>query len=107
MKTDTHGYRKSYIAGCRCFPCTVANAHYIAQYRHRQRTGQILLGAKIAADRAKRLLEQLHQEQVTKASIAHALGLRSPGLKLHDRITVRRYLKIKRVHRQYFSEAYD
>lgn len=105
--TPRHATRATYIAGCRCFACRVANAHYIARYRLRQRAGAVLLGAKIDSARARRLLDQLRREQVTNTAIAHALGLRSPELEIYDRITVRRFLQIKRVHRRYMSEAHD
>lgn len=110
-----HGTRAAYLRGvgpergpgkgCRCRACRVANAAYLQRYRQLRRAGTVLLGAKIAADNAKRLIEQLRREDLTKTAIAHALGLRSPGLKVQNRITVRRLLKIKRVHRRYFSEA--
>lgn len=103
--SDSHGTYSHYVAGCRCFQCRVANADYTREYRQRRRAGAVLLGAKISAAIAKRLLEQLAREQVKKGDIAKALGLRSHLVKVHARITVRKHLLIKRLHRRYMSEA--
>jgi hypothetical protein len=102
-----HGTRGGYTQGCRCLKCRAANAQYIADYRQHKRANKVLLGATIASEAARRLLEHLHREHLTKTAVARALGLRSPGLKVHARITVRRHLLIKRLHRMYMSEAHD
>lgn len=33
----THGIRSSYVEGCRCDPCTDAEARYSFGYKHRRR----------------------------------------------------------------------
>src|SRR4051812_7466936 len=101
----THGTRVAYQTGCRCLPCRLANAEYMASYRQRLRAGAVLLGAKVASAAARRLLDQLRREGIPKAHIAQALGLRSPVVRVHAQITVRKFMKIKRVHRSYLSEA--
>lgn len=99
--------RARYTSGCRCLPCKAANAHYISQLRKKKLKGQIVLGAIISAEESKRRLNALHREQFTQKRLAHELGLRSPQVKVHARITVRKHLRIQRVYQAYMSEPQD
>lgn len=100
-----HGSRTTYqVDGCRCQPCRQANARYLHDLRKRKLRGKIILGAIISAAESRRLLNQLHREQVQRGDVAHALGLKVPQVKVYQHITVRKALKIKRLHRMWMSE---
>lgn len=105
MPTCGHGTRSTYGAGCRCLPCKSANARYISDLRKKKLRGGVVLGAVISAKEAKQRLDALHREQFTQKRLAHELGLRSPQVKVHARITVRKHLRIERVYRTYMSEG--
>lgn len=100
-----HGTRSAYVCGCRCDACTRAEAAYKAHLRIRKVKGRTLLGAHISADETRHLLTQLLREEAERGDVARALGLKSPQVKIHTQVTVRKSLRIKRLHRQWFSEG--
>lgn len=96
--------RARYASGCRCLRCTAANARYISDLRKKKLKGKILLGAIISAEESKRRLNALHREQFTQKRLAHELGLRSPQVKVHAGITLRKHLRIQRVYQAFMRE---
>lgn len=94
----THGTRRMYQRGnCRCTPCRAANAAYLSAYRLRKATGRPLLGAKVSAAPAVRMVKALAVEGFTEAEVAYNLGLPDGRLRWHTtRITVRNLLKLRR-----------
>jgi flagellar biosynthesis component FlhA len=104
MQTCGSPSRARYTSGCRCQQCKAANARSISDLRKKKLKGTLILGAIISAKEAKQRLDALHREQFTQKRLAHELGLRSPQVKVHDRITVRKHLRIQRVYRAYMSD---
>ncbi len=97
--------RASYTAGCRCIICKAANARYISDLRKKKLKGTLILGAIISAQESKKRLKALHLEQFTQKRLAHELGLRSPQVKVHAGITLRKHLRIQRVFQAFMTEA--
>lgn len=60
----------------------------------------------IPAVEARRLVTKLLLERYSKTTIARALGLKHPQLKLHTEVlTVRRHLKFRRIYRILMADA--
>lgn len=104
--TPDHGTRARYQAGCPCAACRGAEATYRHGLRACHRRGQRPLGSVISPVEAQRRIRQLKAEHVTAHQIAQALGLVHHAPRLHpDGITVRKLLKIRRLHRQVLRDG--
>jgi hypothetical protein len=101
MPDDAHGTRRQYKRGCRCLTCRAANARYEAARSRDKAKGIRRLGSLISATDARRKVEQLKREQV---NVAERLGLKRARVRLHTRITVRTWLKIRALWRRYLVE---
>ena len=98
----THGTRATYQRdACRCLPCKAANASYQATLRRLKLRGQQPLGSLISTAHVQALVDGMLIEHFTFAEIARRIGLRCQRFRLQtDRVTVRRYLQLRRVYRQ-------
>lgn len=104
----THGTRAIYRAGCRCSHCRAANAAYWQSWHLATLKGRPLLGARVSAVEAHRLLKIMRAEWLTKRRLAVALGIRFKDLaRLSHRhtISVRMLLKIRRLYRRFMLEG--
>lgn len=104
--TDGHGTRRTYQHdACRCSDCRAANARYIADVRRQHASGRPPLGSKMPAKEAWQKIRDLKRERFSAHLIAQLLGLKSRCPRLHpDVITVRNYLKVRRIHRLRLSD---
>lgn len=95
----SHGTRARYRKECRCCQCRAAEAAYRAALRLLRMHGKTPLGSHVSAIEAQRRIKQLLIERFTKAEIARRLGLKQGRLKVHDRMTLRKLLKLRRLQR--------
>lgn len=102
-----HGSRTTYQRhACRCLLCKAANAAYGKAYYRLKAQGKQPLGALVDAKITWKQIKALRIEGFSYAEIARRLGLRWPVLQLHhDKITIRNWLKIRRLARGLLSEA--
>lgn len=99
--TPPHGTRACYQrAGCHCTPCRAAEAAYRAALRRLQATGKRPLGSLMDAATVRALVKGMRIEKFTFAEIARRLGVKCQRFQLQDRVTIRRYLAVRRVYRQ-------
>jgi hypothetical protein len=103
----THGRRRTYQAGCRCGACVRENAAYQARYRASQRTGVLLLGARVNGKEARARVRALQAEHVSQrrglAQPWNVKRLRLTG----DAVTLRTLLRLRRLTRRYLCEDCD
>lgn len=98
-----HGTRARYKSGCRCTRCRAANAAYWRRWHIQTRAGRPLLGARVSAVEAHRLIKIMRAEWIEKRRLAAALGISPKNLARlsHQRtISLRMWLKIRRLYRQ-------
>lgn len=101
-----HGQRSTYQAGCACTPCRAAEAAYRAALRRRQGRGLPPLGSLVPASDTWQRIRAFQREGLSKAALAHALGLKSRELSLHPvRVRLRTALKVRRLYRQMLSDS--
>jgi hypothetical protein len=101
-----HGTRARYQDGCACPPCAAAEAAYRKHLRADHRAGIQRLGSVISPVEAQRRIRQLQAEHVSARQIARSLGLVHHAPRLHpDGITLRKLLKIRRLHRQVLRDG--
>jgi hypothetical protein len=79
--TRTHGTRRSYDVGCRCFPCKLAANRYSQAYERGERS-------RVPADRIADHLRELIRSGWTKRAIAEeaGVGLTTPWHILSGRV---------------------
>lgn len=101
-----HGTRACYRRrGCGCLPCRAAEAQYRAALRKRHVHGKRPLGSLIDAGTTRRLVRGMRIEGFTFLEMARRLGLRYDCFRLHrDRVTIRKYLEVRRLYRQHLAE---
>jgi len=101
LSAPDHGTRATYqYDGCRCTACRAAEATYRQQLRATHRVGKRPLGTVLSPLEARRRIDALKREHVTAHQVAQALGLVHHAPRLHpDGITLRKLLKIRRLHR--------
>ncbi len=100
MPEPTHGTRASYRAGCRCTPCKAANATYQAIRRARLARSKRLLGQRVPAAPAWRLVAALIREGFTRGQIAQLMGCRRPILELNpETVELASLAKLKQIYR--------
>lgn len=101
----SHGTRQCYQRGCRERICIAANAYYVARWRYDKAHGKPRLGSLVDAKPAWKHIESLRIEGLSYGAIALRLGLRWPMLQLcTDQITLRNYLKVRRLYRTLMTE---
>jgi hypothetical protein len=105
--TPGHGTRAAYqYDGCRCVDCRASEARYRQQLRAQHRAGTTPLGTVLSPVEAQRRIRQLKAEHVTEGEIARQLGLVHHAVRLSlDGITLRKLLKIRRLHRQVLRDG--
>jgi len=103
MADETHGIRRQYQAGCRCFACRRANAQYEAEYREAYRLERPPLGACVDATLVHATIAELLAEGWTLPQLAEALGYRTPRLQYRGTVRLRTWFKIRRLARRWTS----
>jgi len=103
----THGTRATYQRfACRCTPCRAAEAAYRHALRLQHVKGQLPMGSRIDAAQVKQMVRGMLIEGFTFAEMARRLGLKGQRLRLHtDKVTLRNYLRIRRLYRRTVSET--
>lgn len=102
-----HGTRRTYQRdGCRCTPCRAANAAYWRSWHQAKVSGRPLLGARISAVEAHRLIKVIRAEWETREALAKALGRHHDLARLTQQrtISLRMLLKIRRLYRRFMVE---
>lgn len=98
-----HGTRNEYRAGCRCTPCRAANAEYWQRWYLAHKAQKPLLGSRVRAVEAQRLLRLILRERYQKGRLAQALGRHHDLARLSQQsmISLRTFLKVRRFYRTY------
>ena len=105
----THGNRSTYRRGCRCTRCRAANARYWRFWWTAKKHGRRLLGARISAVEAHRVIALLKRDWLSRMELARALGIPHSLARLtrQDMVTLRTELKVRRLYRTRVLEHFD
>lgn len=102
----TCGTRVAYRRGCRCMPCRAAEAAYRRDLRLLHARGIHSWGMRLDAAEARQMLRAFRTEGQSRRETARRLGYLNPGpYRLYTQITVRRFLKLRRLYRLTMAEG--
>lgn len=100
-----HGTRARYKLHCRCTPCKAAEASYRAALRQRHAKGAQLLGRRVPASPAWKIIDHLLRENFTLGQIARLIGCKRPILEINrETVEIRTLARLQRLYRLRYLE---